>query len=97
MGWNPAPLYRRYLRNSAYSIYGILCTLRTDAVQAAFWSIPKDMLRGYSAAVGLAAIGSIGMLVSFIGTYCSGLAISYTATGFSTVSSKYRSIPPAAR
>jgi ACS family tartrate transporter-like MFS transporter len=37
------------------------------AVQGAFWLIPTDSLRGRSAAVGLAAVGSIGMFGAFTG------------------------------
>jgi ACS family tartrate transporter-like MFS transporter len=45
-----------------------------SAVQAAFWLIPSDVLHGRSAAVGVAAIGSIGMMGSFIGPYVWGVA-----------------------
>jgi ACS family tartrate transporter-like MFS transporter len=44
------------------------------AVQATFWLIPSDVLHGRSAAVGVAAIGSIGMLGSFIGPAAWGVA-----------------------
>jgi len=44
------------------------------AVQTAFWLIPSDTLHGRSATVGVAAIGSIGMLGAFIGPYAWGLA-----------------------
>jgi ACS family tartrate transporter-like MFS transporter len=44
------------------------------AVQAAFWLIPSDVLHGRSAAVGVAAIGSIGMVGAFIGPYAWGIA-----------------------
>jgi MFS transporter, ACS family, tartrate transporter len=37
------------------------------ALQGAFWLIPTDTLRGRSAAVGIAAMGSIGMLGAFVG------------------------------
>ncbi|MBV8805104.1 MAG: MFS transporter [Sinobacteraceae bacterium] len=43
------------------------------AVQAAFWLIPSDALHGRSAAVGLAALGSIGMLGAFVGPFAWGL------------------------
>jgi MFS transporter, ACS family, tartrate transporter len=48
------------------------------ATQAVYFSIPSDVLRGRSAAAGIAAIGSIGMLGSFIGPYAWGLARDYT-------------------
>jgi nitrate/nitrite transporter NarK len=48
------------------------------AVQAAIWLIPSDELDGREAAVGLAAIGSIGMLGSFTGPFAWGLAKDYT-------------------
>ena len=44
-----------------------------SAVQAAFWLIPSDVLHGRSAAVGVAAIGSIGMMGSFVGPYAWGV------------------------
>ncbi len=54
----------------AYVIY-YLCVY---AVQAAFWPIPSNALRGEHAAVGLAAIGSIGIFGAFLGPYLWGLA-----------------------
>jgi ACS family tartrate transporter-like MFS transporter len=48
------------------------------AIQAVFWLIPSDALHGRSAAVGLAAIGSIGMVGSFLGPWIWGLARDYT-------------------
>jgi ACS family tartrate transporter-like MFS transporter len=45
-----------------------------NAVQGTFWLIPSDVLHGRSAAVGVAAIGSIGMMGSFIGPYVWGVA-----------------------
>jgi ACS family tartrate transporter-like MFS transporter len=50
------------------------------AVQTAFWLIPSDTLHGRSATVGVAAIGSIGMLGAFIGPYSWGLAKDYTGS-----------------
>ena len=44
-----------------------------SAVQGAFWLIPSDVLHGRSAAVGVAAIGSIGMIGSFVGPYAWGV------------------------
>jgi MFS transporter, ACS family, tartrate transporter len=51
-----------------------------NAVQATFWLIPSDVLHGRSAAVGVAAIGSIGMLGSFIGPYAWGAARDFTGS-----------------
>ena len=51
-----------------------------NAVQAAFWLIPSDVLHGRSAAVGVAAIGSIGMVGSFIGPYGWGVARDFTGS-----------------
>ena len=53
---------------AAYVVYYTAYT----AVQAAFWLIPSDSLHGRSAAVGLAALGSIGMLGAFIGPFAWG-------------------------
>lgn len=52
----------------------------TAAVQATFWLIPCDSLRGRSAASGLAAIGCIGMLGAFIGPLAWGLAKDHTGS-----------------
>ena len=49
-----------------------------NAIQAVFWLIPSDALHGRSAAVGLAAIGSIGMVGSFLGPWVWGLARDHT-------------------
>jgi ACS family tartrate transporter-like MFS transporter len=51
-----------------------------NAVRAAFWLIPSDVLHGRSAAVGVAAIGSIGMVGSFIGPYGWGVARDFTGS-----------------
>ncbi len=48
--------------------------LAGNANQAVFWLIPSDVLRGRSAAAGVAAIGSIGMIGSFLGPYAWGIA-----------------------
>jgi ACS family tartrate transporter-like MFS transporter len=53
------------------------------SIQAAFWLLPSDVLQGRSAAVGVAAIGSIGMLGAFAGPYAWGLAADATH-GFTT-------------
>jgi MFS transporter, ACS family, tartrate transporter len=50
------------------------------AVQASFWLIPSDILHGRSAAVGVAAIGSIGMVGSFAGPYAWGFARDLTGS-----------------
>jgi ACS family tartrate transporter-like MFS transporter len=50
----------------------------SNAVQGTFWLIPSDVLHGRSAAVGVAAIGSIGMVGSFIGPYAWGVARDFT-------------------
>jgi ACS family tartrate transporter-like MFS transporter len=47
----------------------VVLFMSQNAVQATFWLIPSDVLHGRSAAVGVAAIGSIGMVGSFIGPY----------------------------
>jgi ACS family tartrate transporter-like MFS transporter len=48
------------------------------AVQAVFWLLPSDELHGRSAAVGVAAIGSIGMIGAFAGPYAWGMAVDAT-------------------
>jgi ACS family tartrate transporter-like MFS transporter len=45
-----------------------------NAIQAVVWLIPSDVLRGRSAAAGVAAIGSIGMVGSFVGPWAWGVA-----------------------
>jgi MFS transporter, ACS family, tartrate transporter len=50
----------------------VLWFIAGNAVQAAFWLIPSDVLHGRTAAVGVAAIGSIGMVGSFLGPYMPG-------------------------
>jgi ACS family tartrate transporter-like MFS transporter len=61
---------------SAYVIY----YSSYAAVQAAFWLIPSDALHGRSAAVGLAALGSIGMLGAFVGPFAWGLLKDHTGS-----------------
>ena len=51
-----------------------LTVIAGNANQAVFWLIPSDVLRGRSAAAGVAAIGSIGMIGSFLGPYTWGVA-----------------------
>jgi ACS family tartrate transporter-like MFS transporter len=60
----------------AYGLYFIWYA----GAQAAFWLIPGETLRGRSAAVGLAAIGSVGMMGAFIGPYTWGLARDFTGS-----------------
>jgi ACS family tartrate transporter-like MFS transporter len=48
------------------------------AIQATFWLLPSDVLHGRSAAVGVAAIGSIGMIGAFAGPYAWGMAVDAT-------------------
>ena len=50
------------------------------AQQAVFWLIPSDFLRGRSAAAGLAAVGSIGMIGAFIGPSAWGVARDMTGS-----------------
>ncbi len=45
-----------------------------NASQGAFWAIPGERLRGRSAAAGVAAIGSIGMIGAVVGPYAWGVA-----------------------
>ena len=56
---------------AAAYLVGMFCG---PAVQAVFWSIPGDILHGRSAGVGVAAIGSLGMVGSFIGPIAWGVA-----------------------
>ena len=56
----------------------LVTAVGASAVQGAFWGIPSDALHGRSAAVGVAMIGSIGMLGSFIGPWAFGLARDHT-------------------
>jgi ACS family tartrate transporter-like MFS transporter len=50
------------------------------AIQAVYFLIPGDFLRGKSAAAGLAAVGSIGMVGAFLGPYAWGLARDHTGS-----------------
>ncbi|HWA60883.1 MAG TPA: hypothetical protein VG939_05885, partial [Caulobacteraceae bacterium] len=54
----------------AYAVY----VVGASAIQAVIWLMPTDVLRGRSAAVGVAAIGSIGMVGAFVGPWAWGLA-----------------------
>jgi ACS family tartrate transporter-like MFS transporter len=60
----------------AYAV-ALVCSY---AIQAVFWLIPSDVLRGRAAAGGIAAIGSIGMIGGFIGPYVFGVARDYTGS-----------------
>ena len=51
-----------------------------NASQAAFWLIPSDAFVGPLAEVGIAAIGSIGMIGAFIGPYAFGLTRDVTGS-----------------
>jgi len=55
----------------------IVCMM---AVQAVFFLIPGDILRGRSAAAGLAAVGSIGMIGAFLGPWFWGIARDFTGS-----------------
>ena len=58
----------------------IVCYVGYVAVQGAFWLIPSDSLRDRSAAAGLAAVGSIGMLGAFVSPYGWGLVRDHTGS-----------------
>lgn len=59
--------------------YGLV-VICTNAVQAIFYLIPSDVLEGRAAAVGVAAIGSIGMIGAFLGPAAWGLAKDHTGS-----------------
>lgn len=50
------------------------------SIQAVFWLIPGDVLQGKSAAAGLAAVGSIGMVGAFAGPYAWGVTLDHTGS-----------------
>jgi ACS family tartrate transporter-like MFS transporter len=50
------------------------------AIQAVFFLIPGDFLRGRSVAAGLAAVGSIGMVGAFLGPFVWGVARDHTGS-----------------
>ncbi len=72
MGFSTAP----WVVVFAYVLY----YMAYAAVQTTFWLIPSDTLHGRSATVGVAAIGSIGMMGAFIGPYAWGLAKDYSGS-----------------
>lgn len=72
---NPSPL----LLCLAYVVW-VCCSLGT---QPAFWSIPGAFLHGRMAAVGVAAIGAVGMIGAFLGPWAWGAAVDRTG-GFTT-------------
>ncbi len=72
MGWSVTP-WVVVLAYAVTIVFG-------NAIQAVFYLIPSDFLRGRSAAGGIAAIGSIGMIGSFIGPYAWGVAKDYTGS-----------------
>lgn len=61
---------------AAYAVF----VIAANANQTVFWLIPSDVLHGRSAAVGVAAIGSIGMIGSFVGPYAWGVARDQTGS-----------------
>jgi ACS family tartrate transporter-like MFS transporter len=54
---------------AAYLVFAVFSV----AIQGVFWLIPSDMLQGRSAAAGVAAIGSIGMVGAFGGPWAWGV------------------------
>jgi MFS transporter, ACS family, tartrate transporter len=76
MQWAIAASHSAAVLLPAYVLY----YMGVYAVQAAFWPIPSAALRGRDAAVGLAAIGSIGIFGGFAGPYLWGLARQHTGT-----------------
>jgi len=52
-----------WIAAATYAVVFIAIT----AVQSTFWLIPGDSMHGRSAAIGVAAIGSIGMIGAFAG------------------------------
>jgi ACS family tartrate transporter-like MFS transporter len=58
----------------------VVTVIGINAVQAAFWLIPSDLLHSRSAAIGVAAINTIGMVGSFIGPYAWGIARDVTGS-----------------
>jgi ACS family tartrate transporter-like MFS transporter len=69
-----APVPSVYVAAYGVSISGLM------AIQAVFFLIPGDVLRGRSAAAGLAAVGSIGMVGAFAGPYAWGIARDHTGS-----------------
>lgn len=74
MQWIIAGSHSAVVLLPAYVLY----YMGVYAVQAAFWPIPSTALRGANAAVGLAAIGSMGIFGGFVGPYLWGLARQHT-------------------
>ena len=74
MQWTIAGAHSAVVLLPAYGLY----YMGVYAVQAAFWPIPSTALRGADAAVGLAAIGSIGIFGGFVGPYLWGIARQHT-------------------
>jgi ACS family tartrate transporter-like MFS transporter len=72
MAWSSAP----WIVVPAYA----LLFMSQNAVQATFWLIPSDVFHGRSAAVAVAAIGSIGMIGAFLGPYAWGMARDFTGS-----------------
>lgn len=59
---------------SAFVLAYVFAYTASMAIQAVFFLIPSDFLRGPSAAAGLAAVGSIGMIGAFVGPTAWGIA-----------------------
>jgi ACS family tartrate transporter-like MFS transporter len=69
--------------------------LSSMAVQSAFWPLASNTLRGSLSAVGLAAIGSIGMFGGFLGPFIWGVARDHTGsyrTGLLTLGVLYAAV-----
>jgi ACS family tartrate transporter-like MFS transporter len=68
------------LAHSPLVVIGAYCIsiIAGIAAQAAFWLTPSDEFRGRLAQIGIAAIGSIGMVGAFIGPYAFGVVRDYT-------------------
>jgi nitrate/nitrite transporter NarK len=63
----------------AYLVFAVFAS----AIQGMFWLIPSDMLHGRSAAGGVAAVGSIGMIGAFSGPWLWGVVKDHTG-GYQT-------------
>ncbi|HEX7761431.1 MAG TPA: MFS transporter [Caulobacteraceae bacterium] len=68
------------LTTSAWVVVGAyaLSVIAGNAIQTVFWLIPSDAFHGASAAVGVAAVGSIGMVGAVAGPTAFGWARDYT-------------------
>lgn len=70
------------LTTSAWTVVAAyaVTVIAGNALQTVFWLIPSDAFHGPSAAVGVAAVGSIGMVGSFIGPAAWGWARDQTGS-----------------